>query len=229
MEEEGLLMYRMPRLLSTAEVAEVAGLAESSVRTYRTRGQLPAPDATIGNTPGWLPETIKPWAATLPGRGARTDLPQPDTDQPATDPVTAARKLIELIRSCIDTSALDAPDHRSPYQPADRARQTSWVAAGHLARAGVAYEALPWLELADDLGDLDDVTDADDAAEVLRAVDEHVGCARARLAARRPAPDWHDHVAVLHEMEHVARRAADLRVVFMVECLLRYTAEGVAR
>jgi predicted DNA-binding transcriptional regulator AlpA len=221
-------MYRMPRLLSTAEVAETAGLAESSVRTYRTRGQLPAPDATIGNIPGWLPETIEPWAATLPGRGARTDLPQPD-DRPVTDPVAAARKLIELIRSCIDTSALDAPDHRSPYQPTDRARQTSWTAAGHLARAGVAYAAMPWLELADDLGDLDDVADADDAAQVLRAVDEHTGRARARIAARRTPPDWHDHVAVLREMEHIARRAADLRMVSMVESALRHADEGAAR
>lgn len=224
-------MYRLPKLLSTAEVAEVAGLAESSVRTYRTRRtrhQPPPPDVTIGGTPGWLPETIQPWAADLPGQGARTDLPQPDDSQPAPDPVTTARAVLALIRSAVDTGGIDAPEPQSPYR--DPIRQAGWVAAGHLARAGVAYEALPWHTLADDLGgDLDSPDDAEQAREVLRIVNEHVGRARARLATRRPQPDWDDHIAVSGEMEHVARRAADLRMVNMIENVLRHTAEEVAR
>lgn len=60
--------------LSMGEVAECTGLAESSVRTYRSRGSMPDPDVTIGRTPGWLPETIAEWAKSLPGQGARTDL-----------------------------------------------------------------------------------------------------------------------------------------------------------
>lgn len=63
-----------PPILSMRQVAERAGLAESSIRTYRSRGVMPAPDVTIGATPGWLPATIDPWIAALPGRGARTDL-----------------------------------------------------------------------------------------------------------------------------------------------------------
>lgn len=60
--------------LSMGEVAERTGLAESSVRTYRSRGGMPEPDVTIGRTPGWLESTIEEWAKSLPGRGARTDL-----------------------------------------------------------------------------------------------------------------------------------------------------------
>lgn len=69
-----LALIRSVQLLSVKELAERAGLAESSIRTYRTRGQVPAPDVTIGGTPGWLATTVDPWIATLPGRGARTDL-----------------------------------------------------------------------------------------------------------------------------------------------------------
>jgi predicted DNA-binding transcriptional regulator AlpA len=61
-------------LLSMRQIAERANLAESTVRTYRSRGDLPAPDVTIGTTPGWLPSTIDPWIAALPGQGSRTDL-----------------------------------------------------------------------------------------------------------------------------------------------------------
>lgn len=61
-------------LLSMRQVAERAGLAESTVRTYRARGGMPDPDEMIGVTPGWLEQTIDPWIASLPGRGARTDL-----------------------------------------------------------------------------------------------------------------------------------------------------------
>jgi predicted DNA-binding transcriptional regulator AlpA len=65
---------RVPHYLSMGEVAERTGLAESSVRTYRSRGGMPEPDVMVGRTPGWLPATIDEWAKTLPGRGARTDL-----------------------------------------------------------------------------------------------------------------------------------------------------------
>jgi len=63
-----------PVYLSMVEVAELCGLAEQSIRVYRSRGKLPAPDVMIGKTPGWLPETIEEYRKTLPGQGARTDL-----------------------------------------------------------------------------------------------------------------------------------------------------------
>ena len=40
-------------------------------------GYLPAPDARVGRTYGWLPETIDDWNRNRPGRGARTDLTRP--------------------------------------------------------------------------------------------------------------------------------------------------------
>lgn len=50
-----------PHVLSMREVAERAGLAEQTVRAYRSRGQMPEPDVMIGTTPGWLADTIDAW------------------------------------------------------------------------------------------------------------------------------------------------------------------------
>ena len=56
--------------LSITQVAEHLGVAASTLSRYK----LPSPDATIGTTRGWTPETIDNWNASRPGRGARTDL-----------------------------------------------------------------------------------------------------------------------------------------------------------
>lgn len=61
-------------VLSTRKVSERSGLADSTIRTYRSKGLMPEPDVTIGGIPGWYASTIDPWIAALPGRGARTDL-----------------------------------------------------------------------------------------------------------------------------------------------------------
>lgn len=58
------------RYLSRGEVAARLGVAPGTLSRYR----LPAPDAVIGDTRGWLPETVDAWHAQRPGRGARTDL-----------------------------------------------------------------------------------------------------------------------------------------------------------
>ncbi len=60
--------------LSSTEAGEYAGVKPSTFRAYIVRNQAPKPDAMIGNTPGWLPETIDDWMRNRPGRGARTDL-----------------------------------------------------------------------------------------------------------------------------------------------------------
>jgi len=60
----------MQRYLSRAEFAERVGLAVGTLSRYN----LPDPDALVGRTRGWLPETIDTWQANRPGRGARTDL-----------------------------------------------------------------------------------------------------------------------------------------------------------
>lgn len=51
--------------LSLAQVAERIGVQRDTVKGYA----LPEPDAMIGTTRGWLPETIDTWNAARPGRG----------------------------------------------------------------------------------------------------------------------------------------------------------------
>jgi hypothetical protein len=64
--------------LGTAAVAERAGLAVATVRSYIRKGLLPDADAIIttpsGPLRGWSVDTIDAWLASRPGQGARTDL-----------------------------------------------------------------------------------------------------------------------------------------------------------
>jgi predicted DNA-binding transcriptional regulator AlpA len=53
------------RYLSRTEVAERIGVKPDTLGRYL----LPAPDALIGGTRGWLPATIDEWNASRPGRG----------------------------------------------------------------------------------------------------------------------------------------------------------------
>lgn len=55
----------MLRFLSRKEVAEELGVKTDSINGY----DLPDPDALIGTHRGWLPETIKRFKASRPGRG----------------------------------------------------------------------------------------------------------------------------------------------------------------
>lgn len=55
------------RYLSASEVADRLGIDRSAISRYR----MPDPDALIGKTRGWLPETIDEWNANRPGHGGR--------------------------------------------------------------------------------------------------------------------------------------------------------------
>lgn len=61
--------------LSIELVAARLGLSVNTVKGYRAKGLLPAPDAVITTsksaTNGWLPETIDRWNAARPGHGGR--------------------------------------------------------------------------------------------------------------------------------------------------------------
>ena len=59
-----------PEILSTAEVARLAGITPASLRTFRSRGTFPTPDGYLGSTPWWTPETVAAWLETRrrPGR-----------------------------------------------------------------------------------------------------------------------------------------------------------------
>ena len=54
------------RYLSLKEVGERIGTSNPAARGYH----LPGPDALIGTTRGWLPETIDAWNAARPGRSS---------------------------------------------------------------------------------------------------------------------------------------------------------------
>ena len=60
--------------LSIVDVAALADVTPATLRRYKSRGYLPAPDVQLGRSPGWRRETIDAWLAARPGRGARTDL-----------------------------------------------------------------------------------------------------------------------------------------------------------
>ncbi|MCI1984812.1 MAG: hypothetical protein LKJ47_08640 [Bifidobacteriaceae bacterium] len=53
--------------LSFTEVAERLGITKGGLGNYK----LPTPDALIGKTRGWLPETIDQWNAARPRHGGR--------------------------------------------------------------------------------------------------------------------------------------------------------------
>lgn len=56
----------MRTYLSRAEFAERVGVKPDSLGRYK----LPEPDAMIGTTRGWKPETVDAWHAARPGKGA---------------------------------------------------------------------------------------------------------------------------------------------------------------
>ena len=55
----------MIEYIGTAGVADITGLAHSTIAVYGSEGKLPTPDAIIkekgAETRGWLPETIERW------------------------------------------------------------------------------------------------------------------------------------------------------------------------
>jgi predicted DNA-binding transcriptional regulator AlpA len=53
--------------LSVTEIAERLGITKPALLSL----SMPEPDALIGRTRGWLPETIDQWNAQRPGHGGR--------------------------------------------------------------------------------------------------------------------------------------------------------------
>lgn len=89
----------MPDYLTTAEVAELLGVAVTSVRRYYTAGTMPAADRHYGQTPVWDRARIEAWQATRPGKGSpgRTRAGKDEDwwrslDQ---DPIASADSLME--------------------------------------------------------------------------------------------------------------------------------------
>lgn len=58
--------------MNMTEVAKYLNISVGALSTYK----LPAPDATLGKSRGWLPETIETWNANRPGRGVGGGRPR---------------------------------------------------------------------------------------------------------------------------------------------------------
>lgn len=55
---------RHPVLLDVTGVSAVTGISPQQLRVRKHRGQLPAPDVVIAQSPGWYPSTIAAWQGT---------------------------------------------------------------------------------------------------------------------------------------------------------------------
>ncbi len=67
----------MINLLDLRGVADRIGLSYATIRRYRSQDpSFPTPDATLGQSPGWLAETIDAWQAARPGRGVGGGRPR---------------------------------------------------------------------------------------------------------------------------------------------------------
>ena len=54
---------------TTTDVATYLGVRVGTVSTYRKRGQMPAPDSTVGRTHMWRPRRIIDWHGSRPRPG----------------------------------------------------------------------------------------------------------------------------------------------------------------
>jgi len=59
---------------TTTDVANYLGVTVGTVSSYRARGQMPAPDRTIGRTHVWQPRRIIEWHDSRPGHGGRSPI-----------------------------------------------------------------------------------------------------------------------------------------------------------
>lgn len=78
--------------LGVKQVAERLGITSGGLLNLK----LPEPDATIGRTRGWLPETIDEWNAQRPGRGVGGGRPRKNKAWP----IGTFMVLITVARPC---------------------------------------------------------------------------------------------------------------------------------
>lgn len=61
-------------MLTTSDVAALAGVTPQTIVAYRRRGEVPEPQAVVGRSPLWARPVVDQWLCTRPGHGWRTDL-----------------------------------------------------------------------------------------------------------------------------------------------------------
>ena len=54
----------METQLTITDFARLAGLKPATIRQFRWRGIIPAPDGYLERVPWWRPETVETWLAT---------------------------------------------------------------------------------------------------------------------------------------------------------------------
>lgn len=52
-------------LYEYADLSRLSGIDAATIRVWKARGKLPAPDFVVGQSPAWKPETVEAWLATL--------------------------------------------------------------------------------------------------------------------------------------------------------------------
>ncbi len=62
-------MTKTAKLLTTAQVAKMAGVKTQTIRCYRCRGTMPEPSDYVGVTPVWRLSDIQKWIREKPGVG----------------------------------------------------------------------------------------------------------------------------------------------------------------
>lgn len=90
------------RYLTTADIAGGMGVSRGTLLGYlrRTRARIaagepvrpydfPLPDARLGSTQGWRPETVEAWLAARPKRGGGTDPAAAPAGAAAASPLAA--------------------------------------------------------------------------------------------------------------------------------------------
>lgn len=67
------------KMLDLKAVADMIGVSYATVRRYRSQDPtFPDPDIVLGQTPGWLPDTITAWQDARPGKGVGGGRPRHD-------------------------------------------------------------------------------------------------------------------------------------------------------
>jgi 2'-hydroxyisoflavone reductase len=121
---------------TTSEVASYLGVAVATVSSYRIRGQMPAPDMTVGRTHVWRPSTIVAWhnARPRPGVGGRPSARDDSSGQ--TEAAHAGGRLLILggTRFVGHAVALAALSHGWEVFTFNRGQSGIDVAGVHLLR-----------------------------------------------------------------------------------------------
>lgn len=65
------MLVDMDGYYTSQQLADLLGIKRASIHRYRTRGDIPDPDETVGRTPLWSKPRIDKWLAERPGHGWR--------------------------------------------------------------------------------------------------------------------------------------------------------------